>query len=225
MANIAYKRVSTERQETERQFHETNCNFDLVFEDKLSGKNLDRPQLKLCLRTLQKGATLHVWEVSRLSRNLDDLRKTVFDLIDKGISVKFHKEGLEFSGDESNGMKFAMSKMQLNMMGAIEEFNRSLIVERVKEGIAVARSNGVKLGAAAHKEQSLPKELRRQPKQAIGFANQYAGQLLSLRKKGKTYQQISDMFNNMGYKTRTGTEFKPMTVQRMYNRINSGVSL
>ena len=146
--NICYRRVSTGLQETERQFDNSNIVFDREYEDKLSGKDTNRPQLQACLSSLVKGETLHIWEVSRLGRNLDDLRNIVFSLINKGVNVKFHKEGLEFSGDETDGMKFAVSKMMLNMLGSASEFERSMIIERIKDGIATAKRKGVKFGRA-----------------------------------------------------------------------------
>lgn len=149
MRNISYQRVSTEAQETERQFVNCPIKFHRVFEDKLSGKNTNRPQLQACLSYLEQGDTLHIWEVSRLGRNLDDLRSIVFSLLKRKISVKFHKEGLEFSGDESDGMKFAVSKMMLNMLGSAGEFERSMIIERIKDGIANAKNKGVKFGRAS----------------------------------------------------------------------------
>lgn len=156
MADICYKRVSTELQETDRQFAQTTINFVRIYEDKLSGKNTNRPQLTACLDSLQRGDTLHIWEVSRLGRNLDDVRKIVFSLMDQGVNVKFHKEGLEFTSDDRDGMKYAVSKMMLNMLGSTAEFELSMIANRRQEGIEEAKRKGIKFGRAnpKYKQQS-----------------------------------------------------------------------
>ena len=73
----------------------------------------------------------------RLGRNLDDLRKIVSGLNQRGVTVQFLKEGLTFVGDDS-----PMSKLLFNVLGSFAEFERSLIRERQREGIAVAKREG-----------------------------------------------------------------------------------
>lgn len=133
--NVGYIRVSTLIQNTARQLD--GIKLDKVFEDKASGKNTDRPQLSACLAHLREGDTLHVHSMDRLCRNLDDLRRIVKDLTSRGVVIKFHKEGLNFNGDES-----PMSNLLLSMLGAYAEFERSIILERQREGIAIAKSEG-----------------------------------------------------------------------------------
>ena len=108
-----------------------------TFEEKLSGKNVDHPQLKACLAHLREGYTLHVHSMDRLCRNLDDLRRIVKKLTSCGVVVKFHKEGLTFTGDDS-----PMSNLLLSMLGAVAEFERSIILERQREGIQIAKGEG-----------------------------------------------------------------------------------
>ena len=79
--------------------------------------------------------------MDRLARNLDDLRSIVKDLTNRQIKVKFIKESLEFSGDDS-----AISNLLLSVMGAFSEFERKLIKERQTEGIALAKKRGVYKG-------------------------------------------------------------------------------
>lgn len=146
--HYGYRRVSTESQDTARQLIDLPVEFQTVYEDKLSGKNTKRPQLQACLDVLVVGDTLWVHSIDRLARNVEDLRNIVCSLMDKGVSVKFVKEGLEFSGDMDEGMKYAMSKMLLTLLGAVAEFERSLINSRVKEGITAAQNKGVKFGRA-----------------------------------------------------------------------------
>ena len=136
---VGYVRVSTLLRNTARQLD--GVQLDKVFEDRASGKDTQRPQLDACLTHLREGDTLHVHSMDRLARNVDDLRKLVKGLTGRGVMVKFHKEGLTFNGDES-----PMANLLLSMLGAVAEFERALILERQREGIAVAKADGVYKG-------------------------------------------------------------------------------
>lgn len=138
MANgqqVAYIRVSSIGQNTARQLD--GVAVDKTFEDKVSGKDTNRPALHECLDYLRNGDTLHVHSMDRLARNLDDLRRMVKELTGRGVAVKFHKEGLTFTGEDS-----PMATLLLSMLGAVAEFERSLIAERRQEGIAIAKAKG-----------------------------------------------------------------------------------
>jgi DNA invertase Pin-like site-specific DNA recombinase len=137
---VAYVRVSSVDQNPERQFESIKAvDPDKVFTDKCSGKDTKRPQLEAMLSYVREGDTVVVHSLDRLGRNLDDLRKAVSDLNSKGIAVQFLKEGLTFTGDDSDS---SMSKLMFNMLGAFAEFERSLIRERQREGIALAKAKG-----------------------------------------------------------------------------------
>lgn len=139
---VGYIRVSTLEQNTARQEEQlTGLKLDECFIDHASGKNTDRPQLNACLKHLRKNDTLVVYSLDRLARNLDDLRKIVKDLNERGVVVRFVKENLVFNGDAS-----PMSNLLLSVMGAFAEFERNLILERQREGIAIAKQNGVYKG-------------------------------------------------------------------------------
>lgn len=137
--NVGYMRVSTTVQSTERQLDKVE--LDQTFTDKLSGKDTARPALDACMKHLRKGDTLHVHSIDRLARNLMDLQRLVEELTAKGVNVHFHKEALTFNGEDN-----AMSKLMLQLIGAVAEFERSLINERRKEGVAIAQKKGVKFG-------------------------------------------------------------------------------
>lgn len=145
---IGYIRVSSTAQNTERQL--ADLQLDKIYKDKVSGKDTKRTGLDSCLEYLREDDVLHVHSIDRLARNLADLQKIVQTLIDKGVSVVFHKENLIFNGSED-----AMARLMLQMMGAFAEFERSLIRERQREGIANAKAKGIKLGrkASLNKEQ------------------------------------------------------------------------
>ncbi|AMO58434.1 hypothetical protein GZ77_19055 [Endozoicomonas montiporae] len=138
--NVGYIRVSSVDQNTARQLD--GIELDATFEDHCSGKDTNRPQLKACLRHLRKGDHLHVHSIDRLARSLKDLQTLVEELTDQGISIQFHKENLTFSGDSN-----PMHKLMFQMMGAFAEFERSMIRERQREGIAAARKQGKQIGA------------------------------------------------------------------------------
>lgn len=136
---VGYIRVSSADQNTARQLDGISLNE--VFEDKASGKDTNRPRLQACIKHCRKGDTLHIHSMDRAARNLDDLRRIVKELTGKGVAVKFHKEGLIFTGEDS-----PMANLLLSMLGAVAEFERALILERQREGIAVAKAKGVYKG-------------------------------------------------------------------------------
>jgi DNA invertase Pin-like site-specific DNA recombinase len=137
--NIGYVRVSSLDQNTCRQLE--GLDLDRVFTDKVSGKDINRPELDNLMQFTREGDTVIVHSMDRLARNLDDLRKIVRTLTEKGIKVQFIKENLIFSGDDS-----PLANLLLSVMGAFAEFERSLIRERQMEGIALAKQRGAYQG-------------------------------------------------------------------------------
>src|SRR5271157_533953 len=139
---VAYIRVSSVDQNTDRQLEAINSAApDKVFTDKCSGKDTKRPQLEAMLSYVREGDTLVVHSLDRLGRNLDDLRRLVTDLNCRGVVVQFLKENLTFTGDDSS-----MSKLLFNLLGSFAKFERSLIRERQREGIALAKKAGAYRG-------------------------------------------------------------------------------
>jgi DNA invertase Pin-like site-specific DNA recombinase len=132
---IGYIRVSTVDQNEDRQLE--SVELDKKFVDKISGKSKDRPALTELLDYAREGDIVYVHSMDRLARNLKHLRYLVDSLTNSGVEVHFIKEGLIFTGDDN-----PMSRLLLNLMGAIAEFEHSLIKERVKEGVAVAKREG-----------------------------------------------------------------------------------
>jgi DNA invertase Pin-like site-specific DNA recombinase len=140
MAHVGYIRVSSTSQNTDRQL--AGVTLDEVFEEKASAQDIKRPVLRDCLRYLRKGDTLHVHSMDRLARNLFDLQHLVKELTARGVAVQFHKESLTFTGEEN-----PMATLLLQVMGAIAQFERALIRERQREGIAAAKAKGKQVGA------------------------------------------------------------------------------
>lgn len=136
---VGYVRVSSEDQNPDRQLDAISV--DRTFIDHASGKSKERPELLKCLEYIREGDTLIVHSMDRLARNLDDLRSIVNQLTEDGIRVEFIKEALIFTGEDS-----PMSTLLLSVMGAFAEFERSLIRERQREGIALAKKRGAYKG-------------------------------------------------------------------------------
>ena len=115
--------------------------LDRTFTDKASGKDMARPELEAMVGFVRDGDTVVVHSMDRLASNLDDLRGIVRKLTAKGVEVHFVKEQLSFTGEDS-----AMATLLLSVMGAFAEFERSLIRERQREGIELARRRGAYRG-------------------------------------------------------------------------------
>ena len=136
---IGYVRVSTLDQNTERQLD--GIKLDKVFTDKASGRDTKRPQLTAALEYVRESDTLIVHSLDRLARNVEDLRRIVRELNERGVSVEFVKNRLTFSGGAD-----PTARLMLTMLGAFAEFERELIRERQREGIAIAKAKGVYKG-------------------------------------------------------------------------------
>lgn len=151
---IGYIRVSSVDQNPERQLE--GVQLDRVFTDHASGKDTQRPQLEALLQFVREGDTIVVHSMDRLARNLDDLRRIVRTLTDRGILVEFIKERLTFTGEDS-----PMAQLLLSVMGAFAEFELSLIRERQLEGIQIAKQKGAYRGRQRSLSEEDIQELRR----------------------------------------------------------------
>ncbi len=136
---IGYIRVSTLEQNVDRQLE--GVKIDKKYIDKVSGKDTNRPQLKALLDYVRDGDIIITHSMDRLARNLDDLRRLVTTLTNRGISIQFVKESLTFTNKSDS-----MSNLLLSVMGAFAEFERSLIHERQLEGIELAKARGAYKG-------------------------------------------------------------------------------
>jgi len=137
---VGYKRVSTLDQNTERQLDGEQ--IDRVFEDKASGKDANRPALIEAIKYLRDGDTLVVHSMDRLSRNTEDLLRMVRELKAKHVAVEFIKPPMRFSGTTDS----PMDELMMTMLAGFAQFERSIIRERQREGIAIAKEKGVYKG-------------------------------------------------------------------------------
>jgi DNA invertase Pin-like site-specific DNA recombinase len=140
---IGYIRVSTIGQNSERQL--ADVKLDKVFEEKVSAKTMNRPKLQEMLEFIREGDTVIVHDISRLARNIKDLHELVETITERGVTLKFKKENLVFTGDKQD----AMSNLMLSMLGAVYQFERSILLERQREGIAIAKKAGKFTGRPA----------------------------------------------------------------------------
>ena len=132
MANLAYVRVSTAEQNEARQIEALqNYKIDKWFQEKVPGKNADRPELKRMLEYAREGDTIYIHDFSRLARNTKDLLEITEELERKGIALVSYMEKIDSST--------ATGKLMLTMIAAIAEFERQNLLERQREGIAIAK--------------------------------------------------------------------------------------
>lgn len=137
MARILYARVSTEEQNLARQLTEAE-NYDKVFMEKVSGKNMERPQLKAMLAYVRKGDVLEVESYSRLARSTKDLLEIVERLDGMGVHFVSKKENIDTSTPQG--------RLMLTIFAGLAQFEREQTKERQAEGIAIAKANGVYKG-------------------------------------------------------------------------------
>lgn len=145
MAHVAYIRVSTTEQNTDRQLADTGIEFDKIFDDKASGKNTERQGLKDMLDYVREGDTVHVHSIDRLGRSLIDLKTLVTQLNDKGVAVHFHKENLPFEAGKQNPMQTLMFDMLLHLLSLscsiIKERQRVKVSRKLRRKVFIRRIN------------------------------------------------------------------------------------
>jgi len=151
---IGYIRVSSSDQNTNRQLE--GLLLDKTFTDKVSGKSQDRPELQGMLKHVREGDEVVVHSMDRLARNLADLLHLVTELTGKGVKVTFQKEALTFTGEDS-----PMATLMLSIIGAVAAFERSMILERQREGIALAKAKGAYKGRRPSLTASQKADVRR----------------------------------------------------------------
>lgn len=132
---VAYVRVSTEDQNEERQKEALKkYGIEKWFEEKVSAKDTDRPQLQAMLDYVREGDVIYVHDLSRLARSTFDLLEISKLLQGKNVSLVSNKEAVDTTTPTG--------RLMFTMVGAIAEFERSVILERQREGIAIAKREG-----------------------------------------------------------------------------------
>ncbi len=137
--NYGYERVSTVTQDLRRQQAAfQHLKIDRVYQDKQTGGNMDRPALNQLRLDVNQGDNVYCESISRLGRNVDELRQLVEEFKSAGVTVHFIKEGLSTSGQTY--------KFMLTVLGAMAEFEREVTNERVREGMVKAKKHGTRSG-------------------------------------------------------------------------------
>lgn len=132
---VGYIRVSTAEQNTARQeVLMEQLGVDKIYIDRMSGKSKDRPQLKDMLTFVRAGDTVIVESISRFARNTRDLLDLVDALTEKGVEFISKKENIDTTTPAG--------KFMLTVFAAVAELERGYILDRQKEGIAIAKSEG-----------------------------------------------------------------------------------
>lgn len=140
---IGYRRVSSLEQNLDRQ---DLGSIDKMFEEKVSGASTkDRPALLDLIDFAREDDEVVVWSIDRIARDLRDLQTIIQTLTDKNASITFLSEKLTFSSSSND----PFAKLQLHLMGAFAEFERSIIRKRQAEGIAKAKAKGIYKGRKA----------------------------------------------------------------------------
>lgn len=136
---IGYIRVSTTHQNTDRQEDSLEqMNVEKLFIEKASGKDRKRPQLKAMMEFVQPGDVVVVHELSRMARSVVDLYDIAKELNEKGVSLESLKEDIDLTS--------ATGKLTFGIMAVMAQFERDLLLERQKEGIAAAKARGKRWG-------------------------------------------------------------------------------
>lgn len=156
MAVVGYRRVSSASQSLDRQELD-GC--DKVFEEKMSGAKRDRPELNRMIDYIRDGDEVRVHSIDRLARDLRDLQSIIEQINAKDATITFLKEKLTF---KPSAKADPFAKLQLHLMGAFAEFERSIIRERQREGIARAKERGVYAGRKANIDADKVKEMHEQ---------------------------------------------------------------
>lgn len=137
---VAYIRVSTVLQHTERQEDRIDeMNVEKVFIEKISAKDRNRPQLKAMMEYVREGDTVVVTELSRLGRSVIDLYEIANELKSKGVKLESLKENIDLSTATGN--------LTFGILAIMAQFERELMLERQKEGIAAAKARDRTWGA------------------------------------------------------------------------------
>ena len=144
MSNIAYVRVSTAEQNESRQIEALEKhNIDKWFIEKVSGKDTNRPKLQEMLEYIREDDTVYIHDFSRLARSTKDLLEIVELFQKKNVHLVSNKENLDTSTPTG--------KLMLTMIAAINEFERQNLLERQREGIAIAKKAGKYKGGQVKK--------------------------------------------------------------------------
>lgn len=214
---IAYLRISTDRQDIDVQRKEIDdysirngIEIDQWIEIEISSRKSVRDRgIDDLIAVLKKGDTLIVSELSRLARSIRQAHDITDDLIRKKVIIHFIKQGFIARDDDMT------TKITINAWAMAAEIERELISSRTKQGLALAKSRGKKLGnpnLESNREKIIAK--------ADNFAEDLKPILTGLIRQGLTQRKIVENLNTAGIKTARGRKWELLTLQRTMKRLN-----
>lgn len=218
---LAYIRVSTDKQDSASQRHEITkyakargLSVDKWFEVSISSKNgFKERKIDELLNTLKKGDVLIVSELSRLARSMKDAFIITEALFKKNVETHCIKQALILKENDMS------SKVMISAFSMAAEIERDLISQRTKNGLALAKERGVKLGNPKFKK-AYKKGRTIRMKNADDFAESLRGILVPMLEKGMKQQAIVDELNKSHVTTRRGKEFHVTSLQRVLKRLD-----
>lgn len=163
MSKIAYVRVSTQEQNEARQREALAVRgIDKWFIEKSSAKNTDRPEFQRMMDWIREGDTIYIHDLSRIARSTLDLLHLLNVLADKGVALVSDKENIDTGT--------ATGKLIITVIAAINEFERANLLERQREGIAIAKRQGKYKGRTPVTVPDLPRHYDRYQRREISKA-------------------------------------------------------
>lgn len=184
---IGYARVSTADQSVQMQVDALiryGVEEENIYRESMSGVKKNRPAFTKAMRQLREGDTLVVWKLDRVARSITNLLEIMNELEDRGIKFRSITEGVE--------TETPTGKMILVVMGALAQFERDLIVERTRAGVAAAKERGVKFGAdfklPPEKMPQLWKEVNEKGMTKVAAAKKYKVSVQTISRRLKEYE-------------------------------------
>lgn len=188
MSKVAYVRVSTAEQNEARQREALAVRgIDKWFIEKASGKNTDRPEFQKMLDWVREEDTIYIHDLSRIARSTKDLLDLLDVLREKGVALVSDKESIDTST--------ATGKLLVTMVAAINEFERANLLERQREGIAIAKREGKYKGRKAVTVPDLPRHYDRWQRREVSKA-------ALARELGISRPTLDRLFSNYNNKER-----------------------
>lgn len=187
MSRVAYVRVSTAKQNEARQ-REALASRDIEkwFVEKVSAKDTTRPEYRRMLDWVREGDTIYIHDLSRIARSTKDLLELLDTLEDKGVALVSDKESIDTSS--------ATGKLIITVIAAINEFERANLLERQREGIAIAKREGKYHGRKPVDIPDLPRHYAR-------YANREISKAALARELGisrPTLDRLFSAYQNVG---------------------------
>lgn len=220
MKVISYLRVSTDRQDLENQKLEIEnytekigLSVDQWIQVEMSSrKNFDKRKIDELLSTLKKGDTLIVSELSRISRSIREIHNILHTLLEKKINLHIIKQNIIVKSDGGNDIS---TKILITVLSMVSEMERELISQRTKNGLERVKRSGVKLG-----NPNIKSQVEKLKEGSRKWSEKNRNILTGLVNQGMTQREIVSELNKMNIKTRRGSEWSLITLQRVLNRLN-----